>query len=119
MRWKMPQLVSSGDFAQLDSGDSAAGEQPTICALASGGFVAAWQPQSNGPFWFQLYNSDGNAVDDPIEFAPLGYSGLMYISLAATPDGGFVATWDAVETPHDSFVGIGMQFFNSTGAAVG
>jgi VCBS repeat-containing protein len=104
--------------------------QPTIAALAGGGFVVVWSssgpagtpvlPGGNGfDIHAQIYDAAGNPVG--IEFRVNTITGNPQISpsVAALPDGGFVVTYSAQGHAGDPNYTIQGQRFDATGAAVG
>jgi hypothetical protein len=78
---------------------TAAGSQgsPTVTAVSDGGFVVAWessgQDGSGMGLYAQQYDAGGHAVGGETRINASTFSDQMAPALAATGDGGFVASW--------------------------
>jgi Ca2+-binding RTX toxin-like protein len=85
--------------------------EPVITRLASGGFVILWLDIS-GTGHGQVFDAAGNKVGS--EFLATGYS------VAALPNGGFVATWtDSTLGTDGSGDAVNAQMFDAAGAPLG
>ncbi|MCG5242222.1 beta strand repeat-containing protein [Azospirillum doebereinerae] len=72
-------------------------QQPSVTALADGGFVVAWtsaaQDGSGYGVYAQRYNANGGKVGGDFLLEQVAAGDQVQPALAARPDGGFVATW--------------------------
>lgn len=90
-----------------------------ITSLAGGGFVLTWEsygPFSDGGIHAQIYDAAGAAIGDPVWVDRTGYND-QFPSVAATPDGGFLITWNAYSAATGA--DIVAQRYDSSGSAVG
>ncbi|MCW2248352.1 Ca2+-binding RTX toxin-like protein [Azospirillum fermentarium] len=93
--------------------------QPSVTALADGGFVVAWtseaQDGSGYGAYAQRYDGGGNKTGGEFVLAETLSGNQMQPALAARPGGGFVATWIG---PDASGYGIQVREFIGTDAPV-
>ncbi len=80
---------------QIDiSTPTTAGGNPSVTALAGGGFVVVWDTDETGAdIWARTFDGSGNATNAPfrVNLATTGFQGRP--DIAALPDGGFVVVW--------------------------
>jgi hypothetical protein len=85
--------------AELQVNTTSAGSQsaPSITGLSDGGFVVAWQSSgqdgSGSGVYAQRYDAGGQAVGTETQINSGTFSDQSAPAIAATSDGGFVATW--------------------------
>jgi Ca2+-binding RTX toxin-like protein len=90
-----------------------------IATLSDGGYVVAWQSSGqDGDTWgayAQMYNADGTARG--AEFRLNGYTAgeEMEVSLAATSNGGFIASWTQWAGEDGNYGGVFARRFDSSG----
>ena len=96
--------------------------QPSVTALADGGFVVTWTAgeQHGGPYYdVHGQRFDATGTEQGIEFVVNTYTTYNQFSssVAALDDGGFVVTW----TSYDATRGDGAwgQLFDASGVPVG
>ena len=113
--------VAVGPEFQVNTYASSYQQNPSVTALADGGFVVTWQSRGqdgnfNGIFG-QRYDAAGSAVG--LEFQVNTYWNLDQREPAVTAlaDGGFVVTWES--TQDGSNTGIYGQRYDAAGVAVG
>lgn len=72
---------------------------PVVTVLADGGWVVAWesdnQDGSYAGVYARRYSSTGTALGGEFRVATTVYDRQYRVGLAATSDGGFVATWQS------------------------
>ena len=94
----------------------------SIAVLASGDFVIAWSNRTDGvDVKAQMFTAAGAKIGGEFPISTAASGDQDYASLAALPDGGFVATWrDATGVGNFEDDGeIKAQFFDALGARVG
>ena len=125
-----------GIFAQrYDASGNAVGEefqvntytvynqkQPSIAALADGGFVVTWQSQrqdgSEYGIYGQRYDGNGNAVGNQFQVNNYTNGSQNSASVAALSDGGFVVTWNSYSQDGSEY-GIFAQRYDAEGNGIG
>ena len=125
-RYDASGAAVGGEF-QVNTFGIASQENPSIAALAGGGFVVTWQSESyswaqnaDGDSWgvmARLFDANGNPLGD--EFMVNTWTAGQQItpSVTALADGGFYVTWTS-ENQVDSFDIFGQQF-DAAGNKVG
>uniref|UniRef100_Q3ARR6 DUF4347 domain-containing protein n=1 Tax=Chlorobium chlorochromatii (strain CaD3) TaxID=340177 RepID=Q3ARR6_CHLCH len=104
--------------------------EPSVAALANGGFVVTWisetletlSSDTHTDIHGQLYNSEGAMVGSEFQVNTYTQYGQYTPSITALADGGFVVTWisETLETlSSDTHTDIHGQLYNSEGAMVG
>jgi hypothetical protein len=78
-------------------------KQPTIAALADGGFVVVWIDNGQSGLFARRYLANGSAVGSEFRVKPFG-TGLS-LDVAGLNDGGFVVAW------HEATDGVGTGVF--------
>jgi len=119
-----PQIMTS-EFAVNDivtaTGNTQGGYgmYSKVAALADGDYVVAWQ--NGGAIYTQLYNPLGQPVGAPVTVTSSAYAGASTgydhsddFTISATPDGGYLVTWD--NSSHSTGYG---QLYDSAGNALG
>jgi len=100
--------------------ESYGSSEPSVAALADGGFVVSWVSlEGNGAasvVYLQRYDAAGFAVNEAVRVSGTDYQALNKPSVAALDDGGFVISWAFVQ---DSAHGIYAQRFDAQGNEVG
>lgn len=98
---------------------------PSIVALAGGGFVAAWVTSApddgNGSaIKMQLFGASGAKVGGELLVNSAGFSGQEQPVVTALPDGGFMIAWMTMDAAQDgNGHALKAQLFDSAGARVG
>lgn len=100
--------IQAFDAQGVAEGAAFDARSPAITVLQGGGFVVASTAASGAQISAQIYDSDSNAVGDPLT--------LPGRSLTALEDGGFVVVWTA---PDGSLSGVFAQVFSGEGTALG
>ncbi|HEX9966181.1 MAG TPA: hypothetical protein VGB04_14480, partial [Allosphingosinicella sp.] len=96
--------------------------EPTVAALASGGFVVAWTDASNstagdsgyGDVRAQMYDASGAKVGGELLVNSTTYAEQSGAAIAALPGGGFIVTWMDLGSE-----AVAAQRFDSAGNKVG
>ncbi|MBL8338351.1 MAG: DUF4347 domain-containing protein, partial [Rhodoferax sp.] len=96
--------------------------QPSLAALAGGGFVVAWESDGHdgdgAGIYAQRFDVGGNAVGDELQINSATDGDQREADIAATADGGFVVTWkSAAFDGSDS--GVYAKRFGPDGATTG
>jgi Ca2+-binding RTX toxin-like protein len=104
-------------------------QQPTLAALPSGGFVAAYadnglnslqQDTGHRGIWVQLFDGSGNKVGGEIHASSLGPYGQDMPTISVIPGTGFVVTWrDGNSTNESSAGNLRAQTFDFNGTKIG
>jgi Ca2+-binding RTX toxin-like protein len=107
------------DLVQVNAVPTFQQERPDVTALASGGFVAAWQREAGVSL--QLFDRDGQKVGTEFSVSvPTSTSVETPVSVAALASGGFVASWAGMTTAQfNDGVDIWTQLFDADGQALG
>ena len=90
-----------GTETQVNTTTAGAQGSPTVTALSDGGFVVAWESSGQDGSGFgvyaQRYDASGQAVGTETQVNSGTFSDQMAPAIAATADGGFVATWSSYQ----------------------
>ncbi|MBI3446095.1 MAG: cadherin-like domain-containing protein, partial [Magnetospirillum sp.] len=97
-----------------------------VTTLSDGGYVVAWQSNGqDGDTWGiygQVYNANGTARGSEFRLSNYTAGEETDVSLAATNDGGFVATWEQWGSggggQDGSYGGVFARHFDSSGTAL-
>ena len=113
--------VKVGGPALVNSVTSSAQEDPTITALANGGYVVAWQSgtfDDMSDIAAQVYNANGVKVGSEfiVNTARIGMQDSAEIT--ALKDGGFVVSWASYGQDGSGWGGY-LQRYEASGAKVG
>jgi Ca2+-binding RTX toxin-like protein len=94
---------------------------PSVAALAGGGYVIAWQDVNSGGIMGQRFAGDGSRVGDEFLISTVLSGTQLDASVAALAGGGFVVTWtDFSGIGGDiHYTGVKAQIYDSAGAKVG
>jgi len=116
-----------GEF-QVNTFNIADQSEPSISALASGGFVVTWRgggydwaPNQDADSWgvyARIYDANGVAVSGEILVNTTTADQQIEPSVAGLPDGGFYVTWTSYGQDGDG-AGIFGQRFDANGVKVG
>lgn len=88
---------------------------PSVTALADGGFIATWEAFTSGTGWDvrgRIFDSAGNAATGDFSLSQIRSSTEISSVVAALPTGGFLAVWDGGN-------GIHSQLFDAFGGRLG
>jgi hypothetical protein len=92
--------------------------QPSIAALADGGYVVIWSSANNG-IWGQRYNASGGTVGGEFQVhTSTNNTSRNDPTVAGLPDGGFVVSWD-MTNPSPASIDVYMRRFDANGVGVG
>ncbi|MGF6198149.1 beta strand repeat-containing protein [Pseudomonas laurylsulfatiphila] len=113
--------VKVGGPALVNSVTNSAQEDPTITALANGGYVVAWQSDTfddMSDIAAQIYNANGVKVGSEfiVNTTTMGMQDSAQIT--ALSDGGFVVSWSSYGQDGSGWGGY-LQRYNASGAKVG
>ena len=119
-RYNAAGLAASAEF-QVNTTTLSDQTQPSITALADGGFVVSWtsfnQDGSGTGIYAQRYNAAGGAAGAEFQVNTFTLSHQFLPSITALADGGFIVSWSSFS--HDgSDYGIYAQRYNAAGFAV-
>jgi Ca2+-binding RTX toxin-like protein len=93
-----------------------------VTALSDGGYVVVWQSSGqDGDTWGvygQMYNADGSARGSELHVSSYTAGEEMEVSLAATSNGGFIATWTQWAGEDGSYGGVFARRFDSSGTDI-
>lgn len=99
--------------------------EPSLCALKNGGFVAAWSSDDkkssddNLHIYFRLIKADGSLVGDKEVEVDTGTKGNHWLAkVACAPKGGFTVAGVMPDSDGKTF-GVFVQSFDATGKVVG
>ncbi|MCP4339447.1 MAG: hypothetical protein GY799_11300, partial [Desulfobulbaceae bacterium] len=96
--------------------------EPSVIALANGGFMVTWQSLGQDGdgygIYYQIYDASGNTVGSETPVNTYTTSGQQYPSVAAFSDGGFIIAWQSDGQDGDGN-GIYYQRFNADGSTNG
>ena len=94
----------------------------TVEALASGGFVIAWETSTagggDGDIMARVHDASGNPVGGEFQVNSYSATDQDYPSITALDDGGFLVTWNS-NGQDGSQGGLYAQRFDASGLAVG
>jgi hypothetical protein len=110
--------ASPTTYAGTTVSDSVNDLEPSVTALAGGGFIVAWRNEfsaTDHDIYGQLYSAAGVAVGSQITLvSPIGFQ--QQPAVVGLPDGGFaIAYYDSQTTGGD----ISLRTFTSTGTGLG
>ncbi|HEY0884969.1 MAG TPA: Ig-like domain-containing protein [Ramlibacter sp.] len=106
--------VFDGSGTIVGTSDSySSGFNPRLATLANGLVLAG------NPSQFEMFDASGAAVVPPADFDLPGSMRASQASIAASPDGGFVATWREVDSSGNLTGNILAQYFDAAARAVG
>ncbi|WP_460154579.1 type I secretion C-terminal target domain-containing protein [Pseudomonas sp. S2_G10] len=113
--------VKTGGPALVNSVTNSAQEDPTITALANGGYVVAWQSDSfddMSDIAAQVYNANGAKVGSEF-IVNTSRNGIQdSAQITALKDGGFVVSWASYGQDGSGWGGY-LQRYNASGAKTG
>jgi Ca2+-binding RTX toxin-like protein len=94
---------------------------PSVAALAGGGYVIVWQDVNSGGIVGQRFASDGTPIAGEFLISTILAGSQLDASVAALSGGGFVVTWtDGSGIGGDThYTGVKAQIYDSAGAKVG
>jgi Ca2+-binding RTX toxin-like protein len=120
-RYDAAGAAVGGEF-QINTYTTSAQIDPSVTALADGGFVVTWssfgQDGSRYGIYGQRYDASGAVVGGEFQINTETTSVQIYPSVTALADGGFVVTWSSDGQDGDGY-GIYGQRFDDAGLAVG
>jgi|GEM_PF-2100305 len=94
---RMLQAGPQGTEFQVNTNTTSDQGQPSITALANGGFAVTWQSYgqdgSSYGVYGQMYNADGSKKDTEFQVNTYTAAEQFYSSTAALTTGGLVVTW--------------------------
>jgi hypothetical protein len=110
-----------GEF-QVNSETDGDQGNPSITALADGGYVVAWESEDQDGdedgVYAQRYDSDGNTVGSEFQINSETDGDQSKPTITAMSDGGFVAVWESEDQDGDDD-GVYGQRFDANGDTVG
>ncbi len=113
--------VKTGGPALVNSVTNSAQEDPTITALANGGYVVAWQSDSfddMSDIAAQVYNANGVKIGGE-SIVNTSRNGIQdSAQITALKDGGFVVSWASYGQDGSGWGGY-LQRYNASGAKAG
>ncbi|NOT16045.1 MAG: hypothetical protein HOP21_10860 [Methylotenera sp.] len=106
---------------RVNSHTASAQTQPSIAALADGGFVVSWDSyaqdgDSNG-IYAQRFDATGNPLGSEFRVNTYTIAHQYQPSIAALTDGGFVVSWTSLQD--GSVYGVYAQRYDAAGVAQG
>ncbi len=114
-------LAMGGEF-QVNTRTFFAQSNPSIAALADGGFIVTWESsdQDGSPvsIFAQRYGADGAAVDGEFRVNSYSTGNQTNPSVTELSDGGFVITWQSMDQDGE-WNGIFGQRYGADGSAAG
>ncbi len=103
-----------GDEFRVNTGTSSEQRDPSITALADGGFVVVWhsyaQDGSSWGVYGQHFDASGNTVGGEFQVNSYTSGEQSWPSISALSDGGFVATWQSSGQDGSSYGIYGQRF---------
>ena len=93
--------------------------EPTITALAGGGFVATWESGYHSAIFAQRFGEDGARAGTMLRINATASGHHEAASVAALSDGGFVAAWKGPDPSGGSARYTYIQRFTADGARAG
>ena len=122
LQFSNAQFTLSPSEFQVNTFTTSSQFEPSIAALADGGFIVSWssfgQDGSNSGIYAQRYNAAGVAQGAEFQVNTFTASEQFQPSIAALADGGWVVSWTSPGQDGDSF-GIYAQRYNAAGVAQG
>jgi Ca2+-binding RTX toxin-like protein len=119
------QGVAAGQEFVVNTTTAPDQNQPTIAALADGGFVVSWVSPNPNPMlgdlvYAQVYNAQGAAVGTELLVGDTPVSGQSDAPIAALTDGGFVVIWATPDVNgNPSYADIHAQRYDALGVPAG
>ncbi|MCP2023975.1 UNVERIFIED_ORG: Ca2+-binding RTX toxin-like protein [Pseudomonas reinekei] len=113
--------VKVGGPALVNNVTNSAQEDPTITALANGGYVVAWQSDTfddMSDIAAQIYNANGVKVGSEFIVNTTRIGMQDSAEITALSDGGFVVSWSSYGQDGSGWGGY-LQRYNASGAKVG
>jgi hypothetical protein len=117
-----------GDAFSLNSFEVGSQQQPTLAALPSGGFAAAYadggldslnQDTGHGGIWIQLFDANGNRLGFEIRASSVEDINDMAPVIELVPGTGFVVAWSEGNGYYDDPRHIQAQMFDFSGNRIG
>ena len=114
--------VKVGSETQVNTYTSSDQREPSIAALADGGYVITWnsyyQDGSSVGIYAQRYDADGAKVGDETQVNTYTSSDQVTPAISALADGGYVVTWQSYYQDGSGY-GIYAQRYDADGVKVG
>lgn len=114
--------VATGDEFRANTTTTTAQQNPSVSALAGGGYVIAWmsylQDGSSWGIYGQRYGADGNAVGTEFQVNATTTYEQQDPNVAGLSNGGFVITWMSANQDGSGW-GVYGQRFGAEGIALG
>ncbi|MCG6902948.1 MAG: hypothetical protein LJE68_09730 [Rhodobacter sp.] len=89
-----PQGTSTGgNLFTANAGTADTVNEPAIAALANGGYVIAWDDDTNGQLEFRVFSSTDDPVTGDVIAATAGTASIQQPALAGLANGNFILTW--------------------------
>lgn len=95
---------------------------PQMAGLADGGYVVLWRsdtPSSGQDIFGRIFKADGTASGDDFVVNSITASNQVISTVAALPDGGFIALWVSFDTGDGSSSCIRARMFGADGTPQG
>ena len=119
-RWLGADGLPIGDEFQINSATTGVQLRPVVAADAGGGFVVAWESDSdesgNFDIHSQRFSSDGTAIGMELKVNTLTEGNQAEPAVATRSSGGFLVVWHG---PDGSGNGIFGRAFDAAGQAIG
>jgi hypothetical protein len=130
VRYRISDFDGTNASAEANAAQNSSGQQtePTIAALAGGGWVIAWTDLSSdaaGDIRYRVFDATGAAVGGGLATAGEQSSARQQeASVIGTADGGFILAWSDRNGTNNGFVtdttdAVVARQFDATGAATG
>lgn len=87
--------TSAGNLFTVNAGTADSVNEPAVAALANGGYVIAWDDDTNGLLEFRVFSSTDTPVTGDIVAASVGDTSIQQPALAGLANGNFILTWTA------------------------
>ncbi len=120
-RYDSSGAPAGGEF-QINTTTTEEQKEPSVTALADGGFVVAWQSKDqDGDSWgvyAQRFDSAGNPAEFEFRVNTVTTNEQQEPSVAALADGGFVISWQSKDQDGDSW-GVFGQRYDTQGDPIG
>jgi hypothetical protein len=112
-----------GDEIQVNSYPVGDQGRPAVAADAAGKIVVAWDSAADSDgasVQAQRFSSDGAAAGTEFQVNTFTTGDQLLVTVAADPDGGFIAAWDnAGASPGDGEGSVRARRFDSSGTPIG
>ena len=113
---------ATGEVFQVNTYTISRQEQPSVISIKNGGFVVAWQSNSqNGGDYdilAQRYDASGNVVGGEFQVNTYDTGAQTNLKISETLDGGFIIAWQSEHQDGSSY-GIYAQRYDSNGNRFG